>query len=100
MKPIWTNLQEIQLSDSAGKAAPPDPVPGSDYPRRVVFVLNPKNKNPLVILDAFVDQRIMPRHQIEPLLAKAGGNIEEVTKLKFDKDAITSGPYKLFSFSS
>ena len=100
MKPIWTYLKEIQLFDAAGQAAPADPVPGNDYPRRVVFVLDPKNKNPLVILDSFVDQRIMPRHQIEPLLAKAGGNIDEVTKLKFDKDAVTSGPYKLFSYSS
>ena len=100
VSPIWQYLKEIQLFDGDGQAAAPDPVTGGDYPRRVVFVLDPETKNPLVVLDAFVDQRIVPRHQIEPLLAKAGGNIDEFNKLKFDKDAVTSGPYKLFSYSS
>jgi peptide/nickel transport system substrate-binding protein len=98
--PVWQYLSAVGLLDDAGNAAPGTPSEGAGYPRRVVFALNKEQKNPLVVLDALQDARIVPRHQIEPLLAGVGGDINAFNKLKFDKDAVSSGPYKLFSFSS
>ncbi|HEY2404587.1 MAG TPA: ABC transporter substrate-binding protein [Polyangiaceae bacterium] len=99
MAPLWQYLTEIKLYDDAGKEAPVDPVEGANYPRRVVFVLNKEKKNPLVVLDEFQNTRIVPRHSIEPQLRALGGNIDAFLKLKFDKDAVSSGPYKLLSYS-
>jgi len=100
--PIWQYLTAVRAYDQNGKEAAKSP-PGNalpDYPRRVVFELNREKKNPLVVLDALQGQRIIPRHVIEPLLQKNGGNLDQFNKLKFDKDVVSSGPYKLFSYSS
>jgi peptide/nickel transport system substrate-binding protein len=81
----WRYLKEVQLADEG---------------RRVVFVLDPQRPNPLVVLDALHETPILPRHVIEPLLAANGGNLDEVLKLKFDRDPVGSGPYRLHSYSS
>ncbi len=98
--PIWQYLSAVRVFDDAGKEAAPDLNATANYPRRVVFELNREKRNPLVVLDALQSQRIIPRHVIEPMLAAHGGNLDEFDKLKFDKDAVSSGPYKLFSYSS
>ena len=67
---------------------------------RVVFVLDPKQKNPLVVLDQLQLQRIVPKHVIEPLLAKGNNDINEFNKLKFNDHPVGSGPYPLHSYSS
>ena len=91
--PRWTHLREIVLVDDVPRG-------GASYPRRVSFVLQEERRNPLVILDALAETPILPRHVIEPLLAAAHGDLDEFTKLKFDTDAVGSGPYRLFSYSS
>jgi peptide/nickel transport system substrate-binding protein len=97
--PIWQYLTAVRAYGDDGQEAK-TVVPGDKYPRRVVFELNRQKKNPLVVLDVLQAQRIVPRHVIEPLLAEHGGNLDEFNKLKFDKDAVSSGPYKVFSYSS
>jgi peptide/nickel transport system substrate-binding protein len=98
--PIWQYLDGVRAYYDDGSEAPPAPTTDARYPRRVVFELNREKNNPLVVLDALQLQRIVPRHVIEPLLAARGGNLEELDKLKFDKDEVGSGPYKLLSYSS
>ncbi|HEY3666813.1 MAG TPA: ABC transporter substrate-binding protein, partial [Polyangiaceae bacterium] len=98
--PIWQYLSAVRAYNDDGSEAAKEPTPGDKYPRRVVFTLNPEKKNPLVVLDRLQAQRIIPRHSIEPLLQQHGGNLDEFDKLKFDKDVVSSGPYKLFSYSS
>ncbi|HEY8942662.1 MAG TPA: ABC transporter substrate-binding protein [Polyangiaceae bacterium] len=90
---IWNYITEIRLpeADSA--------LPAGAYPRKIVFKLNEKN-NRLVVLDQIVERRIVPRHVIEPLLSQVKGNIDEFLKLKFDKNPVGSGPYKLHSYTS
>jgi peptide/nickel transport system substrate-binding protein len=96
--PIWQYLDAVRAYQEDGREAQPSN--GSDYPRRVVFELNSAKKNPLVVLDALQAQNIVPRHVIEPLLAERGNNLDEFKKLKFDRGAVSSGPYRLFSSSS
>ncbi len=98
--PIWQYLKAVRALNEAGKEVPVELNATEGYPRRVVFELNAEKKNPLVVLDALQAQRIIPRHVIEPMLAAHGGNLDDFDKLKFDKDAVSSGPYKLFSYSS
>ncbi|HEY5376611.1 MAG TPA: ABC transporter substrate-binding protein [Polyangiaceae bacterium] len=98
--PIWQYLTAVRAYNEDGSEAAKEPTPGDKYPRRVVFALNLAKKNPLVVLDALQGQRIIPRHSIEPLLQQRGGSLDEFDKLKFDKDVVSSGPYKLFSYSS
>ncbi|MEI9951789.1 MAG: ABC transporter substrate-binding protein [Pseudomonadota bacterium] len=97
--PIWQYLDAVRVYGEDGQEAKPSSF-GDQYPRRVVFELNPEKRNPLVVLDALQAQRILPRHVIEPMLAQRGGSLEELQKLKFDKDVVSSGPYKLLSYSS
>lgn len=102
--PIWTYLSAVTLPELEPKEAPDGgaeaPPPADVVPRRVVFKLNPERKNPLVVLDALQDTRIVPRHVIQPLLAKAGGDINQFLKLKFDTKPVVSGPYQIHSYSS
>ncbi len=84
MSPLWNYVTEIKLAD----------------PQRVVFTLDPEKKNALPVLDACVEIRIVPKHVIEPLMAQSKNDIEAFLKLKFDKDPVGSGPYKLSLFSS
>ena len=82
--PMWKFLADLKMPDA----------------QHVVFELDPKQKNPLPILDACVEIRIVPKHVFEPLMQKAGNNIDEFTKNKLDKDPVGSGPYKLLTYSS
>ncbi len=97
--PIWQYLRAVRAYGEDGREAE-QPDPGKPYPRRVVFELNLEKKNPLVVLDALQAQSIIPRHVIAPLLAERAGNLDEFKKLKFDKDVVSSGPYRLLSYSS
>jgi peptide/nickel transport system substrate-binding protein len=98
--PIWQYLSSVKAYDENGKEAPSQPVPGTNYPRRVVFALSKEKRNPLVVLDALQAQRIVPRHVIEPMLLQLKGSLDEFNKLKFDQNVVSSGPYKLLSYSS
>ncbi|HVJ21196.1 MAG TPA: ABC transporter substrate-binding protein, partial [Polyangiaceae bacterium] len=82
--PVWSYLEEVKAPDAS----------------TVVFVIDKTQKNPLVVLDALQDIRIVPRHVVEPELARLKDDINEFNKLKFDKDPVGSGPYRLHSFSS
>ncbi|MES1177643.1 MAG: ABC transporter substrate-binding protein [Myxococcales bacterium] len=97
--PIWQYLSSVKAYGEDGQEAKAV-VPGDKYPRRVVFELNKEKKNPLVVLDVLQAQRIVPRHVIEPMLLQLNGSLDEFNKLKFDKDVVSSGPYKVFSYSS
>jgi len=97
--PIWQYLVAVRAYGKDGREVL-QPTPGDEYPRRVVFQLNLAKKNPLVVLDALQAQIIVPRHVIEPLLVERGNDLNEFKKLKFDKGAHSSGPYRLLSSSS
>lgn len=84
MAPLWAYLTDVSVP----------------APNKVVFTLDKEHKNPLVVLDALTEQRIVPRHVMEPLLASKNNDLNELNKLKFDKDPVASGPYKLHSYSS
>lgn len=94
MAPLWSYLSEIKLPEDDGKLA------AGAHPRKVVFVLDAEKKNALPILDALVEQRIVPKHVIEPMIAAANKNIDEFLKNKFDKNPLGSGPYSLQSYNS
>jgi peptide/nickel transport system substrate-binding protein len=97
VSPRWQYLRAIELPDDHGAPATVADLP--PYPRRVVFQLDRERKNPLLVLDALQETPILPRHVIEPLLAAGKGDLDEFTKLKFDRDPIGSGPYRLHSYS-
>jgi peptide/nickel transport system substrate-binding protein len=99
MSPVWQYLTEINLFDDAGNPAPDTPSSAPGYPRRVEFVLNKDKLNPLSVMDTLQNTRIIPRHVVEPLLAKAG-SIEEFLKLNFEKNPVVSGPYQLKSYNA
>ena len=67
-------------------------------PRKVVFVLDKSRKNPLVVLDALQEIRIVPRHVIEPVLASVNGDFERVqqargsTKIRWARARTASSP--------
>src|SRR6185295_4830492 len=91
--PVWQYLREVKLLDEEEKP----------YPRRIAFVLDTTRKNPLVVLDGLTNTnltRIVPRHVLAPLFESVHGDILEFEKLKFDRDPVSSGPYRLFSYSS
>jgi peptide/nickel transport system substrate-binding protein len=97
--PFWAYLKEVRLLDASGGALPDTPAETPDYPRRVEFVFDQDRLNPLMVLDALAEMRIVPRHVVEPELKRAG-SIDEYTKLKLDKDPVISGPYQLKLYSS
>ena len=76
-----------------------DEVRSIEEGQRVVFVLNQKRRNPLVVLDSLQETHILPEHVVEPLLAAAGGDINQFTKLKFE-DPVGTGPYTLHSYGA
>lgn len=98
MAPVWNYITAVNLFDAAGKPVADTPTDTPDYPRRVEFTLDKERLNPLIVLDALQDVRIIPRHVFEPLLAKQG--LDAVSNLKFDKDPVVSGPYQLKLYSS
>jgi peptide/nickel transport system substrate-binding protein len=89
---VWSYLKEIKLPEV--EAGP------TDHPRKLVFVLDPDERNPLVLLDQFQQNRIVPEHVIAPLLAQAKGDMSAFLRNKFDKNPVVSGPYTLHSYSS
>jgi peptide/nickel transport system substrate-binding protein len=99
MAPVWQYITEVRLLDAVGKPLEDKPTDTPDYPRRLAFIFNKNNVNPLVVLDALQDVRIIPRHVFEPLVAKLG-SVDAVTNLKFDQDPVVSGPYRLKQYSS
>lgn len=99
MAPVWQYITEVRLLDAAGNPVADTPSDTPDYPRRLEFLLDKDKLNPLVVLDALQDVRIIPRHVFEPMIAKLG-SVEEVTKPKFDQNPVISGPYQLKLYSS
>ena len=83
--PIWKYIRDVQVSGDG---------------RHVTFLLDRKENNPLPVLDALQEFHIVPRHAVEPELARVGGDIEEFGKLRFDQNPVASGPYRLFSYTS
>jgi peptide/nickel transport system substrate-binding protein len=98
MAPVWQYITEVKLLDKAGQPVADTPKETPDYPRRVVFMLNKERLNPLIVLDALQDVRILPRHVIEPLMQKMG--LEAATNLKFDRNPVITGPYQLKNYNS
>lgn len=84
VSPVWNYLSDVQAPDE----------------RHIVFVLDPEKKNPLPVLDACVEIRIVPKHAIEPLMKQSHDDIDAFLKLKFDKNPLGSGPYRLLTYSS
>jgi peptide/nickel transport system substrate-binding protein len=67
---------------------------------RVNFYINKEvRNNPLAILDFFMSIRIVPKHFMEELIGKAGGQLAEMQKMKVDSNPVVSGPYTLHSYS-
>ncbi|MEI9936491.1 MAG: ABC transporter substrate-binding protein [Pseudomonadota bacterium] len=97
--PVWQYLSAIRVYDQDGREVT-QAESGERYPRRVVFELNPEKNNPLVVLDALQAEAILPRHSIAPMLAQRGDSLDEFNKLKFDKDVVSSGPYRLLSYNA
>jgi peptide/nickel transport system substrate-binding protein len=85
--PVWKYLRGMEVDETGGKG-------------RVTFLLDRKENNPLPVLDALQEYRIVPRHVVEPALEAAHGDVEEFSKLRFDHDPVASGPYRLFSYTS
>lgn len=98
MAPVWQYITEVRLLDSAGQPVADTPTDTPDYPRRLLFMLDKERLNPLIVLDALQDVHILPRHVIEPQLAKLG--LEATTNLKFDQNPVISGPYQLKQYNS
>jgi peptide/nickel transport system substrate-binding protein len=97
--PLWAYLKEVSIGSAEGVLAG-DPSAAARDPNKVTIVLDPTDNNPLVVLDALQELRMLPRHVIEPLLAAVGNDLAEFLKLRFDKEPVVSGPYQLHSYSS
>ena len=98
MAHVWQHIIAVKLLDAAGKEVADAPTDTTDYPRRVAFMLTKDQVNPLVVLDSLQDIRIIPRHVFEPEIQQHG--LDATLNLKFDRDPISSGPYKLKQYSS
>ncbi len=98
MAPVWQYITEVRLLDESGKQLEDKPTDTPNYPRRLAFMLDKSRSNPLVVLDALQDVRIIPRHVFEPLIQKQG--LDPVTNLKFDQGPVISGPFQLKLYNS
>lgn len=98
MAPVWQYITEVRLLDAAGAALADQPSDTPNYPRRVAFFLDKTKSNPLVVLDALQDVRIIPRHVFEPLIKSQG--LDAAQNLKFDQQPVISGPYQLKQYNS
>jgi len=68
---------------------------------RVSFIIDKKKRNnPLSVKDALQAIRIVPEHIFSKLLAENGNSLDEVKKMKMDKNPVVSGPYNLSDYSS
>jgi len=83
--PIWKYIRDVQVTADG---------------KRVTFLLDRKENNPLPLLDALQEYRIVPQHAVEPELRRVGGDIEEFGKLRFDQNPVASGPYRIHSATS
>jgi peptide/nickel transport system substrate-binding protein len=59
--PVWKYLRDVVVSSDG---------------RRVIFLLDRKQNNPIVILDQLQEFRIVPRHAIEHVLDGVNGDVE------------------------
>jgi len=89
---VWDFISGITVDTVADGAAQVE---------RVSFLINKeKRNNPLVVMDILQNIRIIPKHSIEVLLEKVGGELSELQKLKFDSLPVVSGPYNLLNYSN
>src|SRR4051812_28317862 len=125
--PVWPFLKEIRIGAAASPSAaspsaaspsaaspsvasPSAASPSAASPsaqavdsaadRRVVFVMNPERRNPLVVLDMFQETLILPRHYVEPKFASVADDFNAFLRFKFDDNPVISGPYALHSYSA
>ena len=68
------------------------------FERLSFMVAKDKRNNPLSVMDLLQAIRIVPAHVFEPLIAEKG--LDEVKKMKFDKNSVVSGPYNLMSYDN
>jgi peptide/nickel transport system substrate-binding protein len=64
----------------------------------VVFTLNEKNYNPLLILDMISEVNILPKAVFSALKEKTKGEFAEMLKFKNDSLPVVSGPYTLHKY--
>jgi peptide/nickel transport system substrate-binding protein len=89
------------ISDVTVEKTPDSLTGGKTQAEKIHFVVNKKGRNnPLIVLDQLQAVRILPKHIIEPMLQKLGGDFTAFQKDKMDKDPVVSGPYNLESYSS
>ncbi len=98
--PTWQYITRVELPDAPAGACDHPPASTREDLRKVVFVLEPARRNPLVVLDALTTTKIVPRHKFEPALRSVGGDIGKFNQFKFDQDPVASGPYRLLSYSA
>jgi peptide/nickel transport system substrate-binding protein len=85
----WQYLSAVRVLD-----------PEAERPRRLAFVFNPKNPNPLMVLHWLSLNFVLPEHAWKPLLEQTGRNFEKLSALKLDQNPVASGPYRLHSSSA
>ena len=89
------------ISDVTVKKTPDSLTGGKTQAEKIHFVVNKKGRNnPLIVLDQLQAVRILPKHIIEPMLQKLGGDFTAFQKDKMDKGPVVSGRYNLESYSS
>jgi len=87
--PAWQYLASVKVVD-----------PEAARPLRVAFYLHPDNPNPLMVRHWMTLNPVLPQHVWEPLLIQAGGDFNELLKMKMDRNPVGSGPYRLHSYSA
>jgi peptide/nickel transport system substrate-binding protein len=87
--PTWQYLSEVKILD-----------PAAEHPMKLAFILKPDNLNPLMVRQWLTLDFILPAHIWGPALESVGGNFQELAKLKFDRNPVASGPYRLLSYSA
>ena len=89
------------ISDVTVEKTPDSLTGGKTQAEKIHFVVNKKGRNnPLIVLDQLQAVRILPKHIIEPMLQKLGGDFTAFQKDKMDKGPRGVGPYNLESYSS
>ena len=98
---VWQYITAVRIIDARAESAGASAAGASAaHSRTVEFVLDPKRRNPLIVLDGLATYRIVPQHSIQPLLDSVAGDLEAFNKLGFDGSAVSSGPYRLYSSAS
>ena len=69
---------------------------------RLIFTLDKKHYNPLILLDMLSEVSILPRKVWAPVIQGAKGSggpdLGKVLQFKNDQDVVASGPYTLFKY--